>query len=1320
MTKRSQVVSVAVAAGVAINLVLIGTVFADTKAVDPSGGGDYTNIQAAVNDLPNPGPRTIIVRAGIYHEAVRFSARNTQATNDSQRIIIMADTNTAPGSVIVTPPSGSSGVYLGHSRFITLQGLAITGVGGKGVPAVNLDGGAQGNEDIATLGCQIHDNASYGILVRSGNPRTWIMNNLIHDNGSNKKGDDGVMIADGTNAPVYLVNNTIVLNKADGVFVGVPRLLYLVNNLIVSNGKYGFELASGSSGSWTGTLLNNMFYANMRGDIASPGSFSGLDVTASGNRTTTGKEIIGVAGCTFPNCRSTTLLTALFVRPGTMAADFHLAADSPAIDRGVSTFTDGTTTWAIVEDLDGNPRPQDGDGDCFAIVDMGCYEAPTVSCQAEIVPPLARLMLGDGGGLISNVNANTLGGIPYSGYATTIGSYPNMSVGTATFAATAGNALNLGYIPPGGYVQTNDTRVVRAITSLYATGSGSVTVSGNAGTINFGSGGGGAGGVTNLWLLNGGPVLTSDELEVVTAGGLTGALSNYGGRVQLTLSNTGSAFAQALSNVLAVGNVSGTGIVMSAKDATSSHGFFFVDSSGLTNRVFGSGSNVVHIAPSGATGTVWDAINLPYPASTNGNYQGMNVGTATFASSAANATATNVVATATALGPGTGSNDLVLAASALQPGGTYSSTTVGTATFAGTATAWTGSNTLAQYAFAQAQSANATNSTKLNGITSSGYVQTNNPIIINGLTNLYSSGSGSVTVSGNAGTINFGAVALSNVLAAGNISGTGIVMSANGGTNSYGLFLANSSGLTNQFLGSGSNLVHVAPSGATGTVWDAINLPYPAQTNGTYLGMNVGTATIAGNATTAGTAIFATSAGAATNWTDSSSFSNTLAAVILAITNGLPTGAVTNGLSTADYSIYDNTTGTGYITNSPALDPADFCVHFKFKGTALGSDAVPYHYSIIQKAIAGSAGYNGWRLKTFPGGPIQFLCYTNGSGNATACSITSTVVAVDATWHDVEASYNHTANYMRLFIDGVQQGSGVHPGLGLVFTNTQNFQVNGTSPTAPVNMFLDQLTFSGAEKHTSSYTPTAQIPTDSDTIFQFNFNTLPTNNPPTSFASDYGSYTLHLSGPWSMAWGSALPNEVDTTYLLEIGGYYTTGQVDNTFLQIANEFVKPFYSSTTPTNNIGSSQTLFDSDEGGLGTDMGGGTRYVRTAIGTFAANSHNKQIQVYFESSSLSPFLIYDSGAVAENGGAWKLEIDVMYGDGFNGIFKGTVTMVTSGGLMQRIAYFDTTGAGYCEQGQDCSEIPYMTIYGTGTADNDITRQVTLSTGYAWSSVSD
>jgi len=898
------------ALGALVNTAPIASVFADTKVVDPSGSGDYRTIQAAVNDLPNPGPRTIIVRAGVYNEALSLSAKNTLATNDSRRIIIMADTNTAPGSVIVMPPSGSPGVYLNQSRFIVLQGLMITGVSGKNVPAVELDGDSQDNESIAIIGCLIHHNDSCGIQVGGANPHTWIMNNLIHDNGTSKKTDHGVTIAAGADAMVYMVNNTIVRNAADGVFVNVPRLLYLVNNLIVSNGKNGFECGKGSGKPVAITMLGNMFYANAAVDIAQASKT--LDATDSGNRTTTGKEGAGVVGCTFPNCAHTASLTALFVYPDAAAANFHLATGSPAIDCGVNTFMDGSTTWTLVEDLEGNPRPQDGDGDCFAIVDAGCYEAPTVPCQGNAVPALAGLLVGDGRMLISNVNASALGGIPAAGYATIYGSYANMTVGTATFATTAGNALNFGNIPPSGYVQTGDPRVVNAITALYSTGSGgSVTVSGNTGTINFGSGGGGAGGVTNRWLLNGNPALTNDELEIVTAGGLTGALSNYASRVQLTLSN--AAPAQSLSNVLAVGNISGTGIVMSANDATTSHGLFFIDGNGLTNQFLGSVSNVVHVVPAGQTNIIWDSGNLSMPTAADGSYTNMSVGTATFAASAATS--------AFASSAGTSTNALEL--NGIEAAG-YSTTNLMTATsntLAGailvitnglptTTTLVNASNTLAAATLAITNGLAMSSIT--NGLPTTAITNGLETITAaNALTNTFAT-TNLLTATSNTLA---GATALKlDITSTNNLASTALVTATS--NTLAGAILVITNGLpTTTILVNASNTLAAATLVITNglptttTLVNASNTlagatetarTHAIATNKVANATYADSAGTAGTATSAGTAGFATSSGYATS--------------ALTATNctTCPTSALTNGLETA---VAANSLTNGYVVN---------------------------------------------------------------------------------------------------------------------------------------------------------------------------------------------------------------------------------------------------------------------------------------------------------------------------------------------------------------------------------------------------------------------
>jgi uncharacterized repeat protein (TIGR01451 family) len=331
--------------------------------VDPGGGGTHTTIQLAVTDLPNPGPCTVTVKAGSYAESVTLSGKNSLATLESQRIVIMADPLAAPDSVIVNPSPSNHAFTLSSSKFVTLKGLNLTGAG---MEAVFLDGSGVTNSDITIDSNHIHDNATSGssnggVAVANLNPRTWIVNNLINNNGRNGI-ELGAAGSTSSGNPKYIVNNTIDANGFNGLTTPAQEDAFLVNNLFVGNGT-----AAGSTGGRLGVatinvaqparqrLLNNMFYKNSGGDIDP----NALDATDSGNRTTLGTELpaSAIAGCTFADCLNTHAFTEIFVS----GTDFHLRASgpaSPAIDKGLNSFVDGGKEWVPGIDFEGTVRPQ--------------------------------------------------------------------------------------------------------------------------------------------------------------------------------------------------------------------------------------------------------------------------------------------------------------------------------------------------------------------------------------------------------------------------------------------------------------------------------------------------------------------------------------------------------------------------------------------------------------------------------------------------------------------------------------------------------------------------------------------------------------------------------------------------------------------------------------------------------------------------------------------------------------------------------------------------------------------------------------------------
>jgi len=389
-------------------------------SVASSSGRVFKTIQEAITSLPDVGPCTVNIKAGIYNESVTISGENVNA-NSSQAVTIRRDPSAPFGTVIVksirTSGQNKNAIDISSSKFITVQGLKITegkdaGVGIRG-----------GSSDITIAANDLNGNTN-GVTINSNQqqPRIYVVNNVIHNNSS-----DAVLVDMPNAARSFVVNNTIQSNGGRGIQVAGASSVALVTNLIVGNAGYGLQKTGGSNNP---ALHNNMFYANASGDIGG----SVLDSSDSGNYVTLSSSAPGIIGCTFNDCLSTHALSEIVDATG------HLASGSPAADKGLNSFVDGVQRVPAI-DIDGDARPVNN------TVDIGADERPLSD------PPPAPVITGHPDDPTNQTTAtftfseseatatldcdiDNLGFTPCSSPKT----YPGLADGSHTFTVRATNA----------------------------------------------------------------------------------------------------------------------------------------------------------------------------------------------------------------------------------------------------------------------------------------------------------------------------------------------------------------------------------------------------------------------------------------------------------------------------------------------------------------------------------------------------------------------------------------------------------------------------------------------------------------------------------------------------------------------------------------------------------------------------------------------------------------------------------------------------------------------------------------------------------------
>lgn len=340
---------------------------------------DHPTIQAAI-DAAADGDK-VVINPGVYSEQIDFLGKAITVTSRDGPANTIIDGMGAVTVVIFFSGEGRSSVLSG----LTIRnGLADIGAGvfiGSSSPTIrdniftgNHDhndgwgvgiGGAGGGAPLIERNL-FHSNVCgttflAGIVAIVNGSEPQIINNVFRDNGNcpavNLTLEDGLL--------PQVSNNTFVGNKT-GVYVDsrTGGSHHLVRNNIIVGNDVGIEVAFA-----TGTLglprtLNNLVYGNDE-DYRGLANQTGLD----GN------------------------LSAPPLFRNEAQDDFHLTANSPAIDAGESSAMTPPRT-----DFDRSDRPIDGNGDGAAVIDIGAFEFDPAAPPPPPPPPPPDPQGSGGGG----------------------------------------------------------------------------------------------------------------------------------------------------------------------------------------------------------------------------------------------------------------------------------------------------------------------------------------------------------------------------------------------------------------------------------------------------------------------------------------------------------------------------------------------------------------------------------------------------------------------------------------------------------------------------------------------------------------------------------------------------------------------------------------------------------------------------------------------------------------------------------------------------------------------------------------------------------